>query len=173
MINLSLIIQKTRLKLNNNMMYYKSRVPICYYLWVILNISTIVVFYSQNSIIESLVYSLFFVVVTYIIICRNACRILIDGNVIKVCYLFPLFHKEVVEIQSGSVVQYDLSYYYYFSSSHRLGPIQLLRPFDKIQFSSLVDKNKIKYAEIYLFASYEGLKKLKTYLQFELKVVEE
>jgi hypothetical protein len=148
----------------------KTKLPVCYYAWMLMNIITGAVFIYYNNILSALLFELTFGILSYIVIARYACKVKMNGNKITVRYPFPLFQTIVVDFKANDFTRYKLGYYYYFNSEHSIARLQLINPQDEISFYTSKERSG-HYRTIKINTNYKGFKLLKKELAARTRVI--
>ncbi len=142
------------------------RLPYSYFFWIALSVIVSIVFINSLSIVDGVLTSILSTCFLYVTIAKYACKVDILDNTIYINYLFPLFFlKRKIELKRGTLLEFELGYFYYFDDEHNLAPIQFLYPHDRITLYEIVDGKKTKYDGLNIHVSYSGLKKIRKTLE--------
>lgn len=151
--------------MNNQELQNNSLPPIGYFVWVIISIVISCIFFINTFWGTALILTPLFIGCSYIIICRNACKISFLQDGLRVKYYFPLLYEKEIKVKKSSIIEYDLGYYYYFSAEHRVGPVQLFHPCDTILFYQSDGEQKSLYNTLTIYTSYRNLKLLRQHFK--------
>jgi hypothetical protein len=154
----------------NSYLLFKTRTPYSYYAWIAFNIAFFVFLVLNNPIIETLIGAVISGLFSYLIICRYACKVELYNDKIIATYLFPYLHKTEVRFGGSERIVYELGYYYYFSDEHGFSKVQYLHPHDIIYFYTAGNEQKL-YNRININTNYFDLKKIRKYLETDIKLI--
>ncbi|MBP6023057.1 hypothetical protein [Ferruginibacter sp.] len=148
----------------------ETKLPVCYYVWVLLNIVLTSIFIFYNTILNAIVFELIFGIFSYIIIARYACKVKMGENRIIVQYPFPFFQTIIVDFEKNDLIKYKLGYYYYFNDEHRISRLQLINPQDEISFYKSRERSS-HYRTIRVNTNYKGFNLFKKELAATTEII--
>ena len=141
-------------------MRINSRLPIVYYVWILISVGILIGLLLRHV---NLFYSVFVAVflsgVLYFVLARYACIIEWEESVIRVRYVFPV--PGLVELNPKDIekIDYELSWFYLMSEDFRMGVVYWYHPFDTITFY-LKTKEGCTQNSVNINTSYLGTLKL-------------
>lgn len=147
-----------------------TRLPYSYFFWVGLNLIFLTAVIVYNNFLYAVILEIIFSTLTYITICRYACRMILYNDRVVLKYCFPLVSKEEIVFSESDFIRYELGYYYYFNTEHSLSKIQFLHPHDTIFFYKSKDE-KSHYRTINVNTNYFDFKRFRKEFEPKLHLV--
>lgn len=147
-----------------------TRIPFSYYFWILLNVIILIGHFKFGFQFRDIFSIIAISTVTYICICKYACRVLIEKDIITIKYLFPLLYSIQIDISKFNQVKYELGYYYYFNTNHSLAKIQFLFPDDRILLSN---SRTMKQKSVNVIVNFIDFKSLRIHLELTLNSLSE
>ena len=147
-----------------------TRLPYSYFFWVGLNLIFLTVVIVYNNFLYAAILEITFGTLTYITVCRYACRIILYNDRLILKYCLPFVSSEEIIFSESDFIRYELGYYYYFNTEHSLSKIQFLHPHDTISFYKSKDE-KSHYRTINVNTNYFDFKRFRKEIETKLHLV--
>lgn len=144
--------------------------PYSYFVWIGLNLIFLTVVIIYNNFLYAFILEITFGILSYITICRYACRIILYNDRVVLKYCFPFVDSEEIVFSESDFIRYELGYYYYFNTEHSLSKIQFLHPHDTISFYKSKDE-KSHYRTINVNTNYFDFKIFRKEFENKIQVI--
>ena len=125
-------------------------------------------FIYYDTVLHGIVYLTILSILSYVVICRYACKVELNQGSIKVKYLFPYSHTKTIAFDQSNVIRYELGYYNYFNSEHSFSTIQIIHPHDEIYFYKNASKDSL-FEKININTRFKDFKRIR--IELEKKVL--
>lgn len=151
-------------------MLFKTRIPYCYYVWIVLNLTFFIFLLLHNAIVLAVIGAIILGIFSYITICRYACTVTLYNGKIVATYLFPYINRTEVKFSESGRIVYELGYYYYFNDGNNFSKRQYFHPHDTIYFYTAGSEQKL-YDRININTNYFDFKKMRKLLESEVNLI--
>jgi hypothetical protein len=130
-------------KLNEQVISLNTRIPIMYYLWIIISVSFFIYFLLNNMIFwGSCFYTAIISLLFFITFSRYSCRVFIRKDELVVHYLFPSKSKISIKLETINNYSVEKGFYDWLSDTNRADYFLLC--YDSISIKG-VDNKKIEF----------------------------